>query len=244
MQKTVTIIKWMILASLLVTAFVNCDGFELANTLNDELESGSSDVVSSDNCVLAPAQYRNPKGIDEVTSLINVLPKPLSIPCLIENLPQPLKVYSFESTGSAQPSVDSNNPRIFIFVNNLIVSVTPKGIGRELVEFSQVISSTESVKGEIKFPVVSELDVAAPYDSIRESFGTSCRVCHLGERSVSGFAGEAYASPILRPGSAGRQTALKMKLQTASCDDSDDPSRCKMLRSIFKNGNAQDANFP
>ncbi|WP_413558326.1 hypothetical protein [Bdellovibrio sp. HCB209] len=234
-------IKWLILSLLLMTAFVNCEGFELARSLNEELESGS---VSSDNCVLASAQYRNPKSIDDVTTLINVLPKPLSIPCLIENLPKPLKVYSFESTGSAQPSPDSNSPRIFIIIDKLIVSVIPKGIGRNFVEFSQVISSSESVKAEVQFPVVSELDVAAPYDSIRAAFGTSCRDCHMGERGVSGFAGDAYASVILRPGPVGRQTASKMRLLSANCDDADDPARCKMLRAVFVNGQAQDTSFP
>ncbi|QDK46511.1 hypothetical protein DOM22_15725 [Bdellovibrio sp. ZAP7] len=242
MRKSV-LIKLFAIAFPLVTLFVNCDGFEIAENISGELESGSS-LNSSDGCLLAPAQYRSPKTIDEVTTLINALPKPVSIPCLIENLPAPLKIYSVESTGSAQPSVDSNNPRIFIFINNVIVSVTPQGLGSQVVEFSQRISSTESVKGEISFPVVSELDVEAPYKGIRAAFGTSCRDCHTGERSVSGFAGDAYASSILRPSTVGRQTALKMQLQTAYCKDSEDPFRCKMLRSIFINGKAQDSNFP
>lgn len=238
MRKMVAV-KLVILTIPLVTAFVNCDGFEIADHLEEELA-----LASSDNCVIAPAQYRDLKTIDDVTLLINALPKPVSIPCLVENLPKPLNVYSVESTGSAQPSVDSNNPRIFIIINKLVVSVTPKGLGSQAVEFSQFISSTESVKGEIKFPVVSELDVAAPYDSIREAFGTSCRVCHLGERGISGFAGDAYASPVIRPTAVGRQTASKMRLLTSSCDDADDPARCKMLRAVFVNGKAQDTSFP
>lgn len=232
-----TIIFLVIVSTIVMTAFINCGAPK-------SIVSGESALSSNTNCAIAPSQYRNPKTIDDVTKLVNALPKPVYIPCLIENLPRPLKIFSVESTFSGQPSVDSDNPRIFILLGNLSMSVTPKGIGSQHIEFGQKVSSSESVKAELQFPVISDTDLSVPYSSVRSGSGTSCSACHSGERAISGFSGDAFASNVMRPDLFRQQSASKMRSVTSNCNDKLDQFRCELLRSIFFTGQAQDSNFP
>ncbi len=223
----------------LVFAFENCGVPGGADQSTD-----SSSQAQLGVCALAPSSLRNPSSIDQVTQLINALPKPLSISCLIENLPAPLKVFAMNSALSAQPSVGINNPRIFIINGNLVLSVVPAGIGKNLLEYGQLINFSESVKAELTFPIPDGIPYSRPYSQIRSGVTTSCRSCHSSERSVAGFSGDALASAVLRPDPFNRQTSARLRGIAAQCDKASDPYRCEMLNSIFIKGRAQDADFP
>ncbi len=217
-------------------AFVNCGVFDPPKS------SSSKDDESS--CTMAPVHLRSPTTIDQVTELINALPKPLSIPCLIENLPTPLKVFAVNSNFSAQPAEGADSPRIFIINGKLVLSVVPAGIGKDLLEYGQFINSTESVKAELKFPLEEQIALSQPYDHIKSGSGTSCRFCHTSERSINGFGGEAFASSIMRPSFFQRQTSARLRTLAQNCDKANDPYRCEMLNSVFVRGRAQDADLP
>lgn len=222
--------------------------FAFNNCSKGTSESGSTDSASlaqtATGCYLADQSLRSPKTMDDVTKLINALPKPLTIPCLIENLPAPLKVFSMQSSFSAQPSQSADTPRVFIVINKMVLSVVPTGSGRNLLEMSQIYDSTLSVKTEVSFPVTSSILASAPYERIRSGSGTSCRSCHTSELQVSGFAGTAFASTTLRPDSNRRIPVTDSQSAARSCNMASDPDRCKMMRAIFITGNAQDTTFP
>jgi hypothetical protein len=217
-------------------AFVNCGVFDPPQS------SSSKEDVST--CPMAPAHLRAPATIDQVTELINALPKPLSIPCLIENLPTPLKVFAANSNFSAQPAEGADSPRIFIISGKLVLSVVPAGVGKDLLEYGQFINSTESVKAELEFPIEDTIPLTQPYDHIKSGTGTSCRFCHSSERSISGFGGDAFASAVVRPSFFQRQTAARLRTVAQNCNKATDPYRCEMLNSIFVRGKAQDADLP
>lgn len=196
------------------------------------------------NCALAPAALRSPDTIDEVTALVNALPKPLTLPCFIANLATPLKVSALQSTFSAQPSESTQTPRVFIINGAFTLSVVPTGIGKDLLEMGQMLSSSESVKAELKFPITANISAAEPYDHIRSGSGTNCIGCHTGERDVAGFPAMAFASSVVRPNFSALLPASQMRQAALACDQIADPYRCAMMRAIFVTGQAQDANFP
>jgi len=224
----------------LLFAFNNC-----SKGADDSSSNGPINLAqTASGCYLANQNLRNPKTMDEVTALVNALPKPVTLPCLIENLPTPLKVFSLQSSFSAQPSQSAETPRVFIIINKMVLSVVPTGIGRNLLEMSEMTSATMSVKTEIAFPVSQVIATALPYERIRSGSGTSCRACHTSELSVTGYAGTAFASTTLRPDYTRRIPSTDLQSTARSCNMASDPDRCKMMRAIFLTGNAQDAAFP
>ncbi len=63
----------------------------------------------------APAGVSNsPRTIDETVTLINALPKPLSLPCFLESLARPLEISASYGVFSAQPAKGIRSPRIFV----------------------------------------------------------------------------------------------------------------------------------
>src|SRR5687768_10615887 len=51
-----------------------------------------------------------PRSIQEMVDVVNALPKPVELPCLLESLPRPLEVYATLSTLSAQQTFDRAYP--------------------------------------------------------------------------------------------------------------------------------------
>lgn len=198
-------------------------------------------------CAMADPSLRSPTTFDGVVALINALPKPLTLPCFLENLPKPMKVNSTRSTASAQPSDSDSNPRVFIIMGTkLILSVVPTGPGRLLLEMSEYVNTQDSVKAEIRFPVTATIGNDALYDHIRFTSGTSCGLCHTRERSASiyGFTHpNAFVSEVMRPtarmisSNSGRSYAL-------ACNTATELYRCQMLWAVFVNGKAQDSAMP
>jgi hypothetical protein len=225
----------LLLSSLVVLPlfFTNCDVKKPAGVVE---ASSLSDCSGS-----APPHLRNPANIDQVITLINALPKPLSIDCFISSLQQPLATYAVNNAFSAQPSMGIDNPRIFIIRGSFLLSVVPAGPGTRLLEMSELISGSASVKGEIEFPVLQELAANAAYIKILspQGDGTTCRGCHSGEVSYSGA---SFSSAIVRPDPAKKILLSYMKYQTGRCTDLND-SRCKMLRAIFQDSTVE-GNFP
>lgn len=179
-------------------------------------------------------------------TMINQLPKPLSVACFLSHFKKPLQIFAVDNQFSAQPSQGRESPRIFIFSGNLVVSVVPAGPSREFVEFSQLTSPSLSVKGELPFPITETLPPSAPYARIAEEFGgTSCRICHqLEARATNITTGEAYNSFILRPDPFKRVDQDTLQWFSQRCDSKADAERCRILNAIFLSGNAQDAEFP
>jgi hypothetical protein len=229
-----------IIASVLILnlLYANCAGHA-----PEQETSLSSQAACGDGL---PESTRSPATIEQLITLINQLPKPLSIDCLIKSLKRPLKVFSVDSPSSLQPSLGMDNPRIFIINGNLVLSVVPKGPGRFLLEMGQKVSSTGSIKGELQFPVATELTHDSPYSRILENGnGTSCRTCHTNEgRAVGTPSAYSYQSTLIPPSEQSRVDKIYLKSAAQFCNSSTDAYRCQMLRAIFIDGQAQDVAFP
>lgn len=191
------------------------------------------------------ADSNDPQTIEEMMNLINELPKPLDIPCLMSVLKRPLKIQMTNSKLSAQPAEGNDSPRIFIFKNDLVISIVPAGPGSELLEVSEMYSDTLSLKGELKFPLYEDIPLSAPYDRIDLGNGrTTCQQCHNSESQDSSITyANAFTSVALKP-----ETSVKIydfSNDIYQCELAAFKSyRCRMILAIFQDNQVEDVEFP
>lgn len=188
----------------------------------------------------------SPQNINQAIDLINSLPKPVSIPCFIQALNRPLRVNTTSSILSVQPAVGTINPRVFMMIGKLVMSVAPAGDGKDLLEFSFMYNDTQSLKGEILFPVSSNLSYTEPYVQVETGGQSSCSGCHVEEVLDTSVVGTtAYLSKALKPAANRNVPVNSFYQQSYLCDFNNDKTyRCQVIRSLFENGTLIQASFP
>ena len=206
-------------------------------------ETTSAVSQVSTTCSAPPGVSNSPGTIAETVKLINSLPKPVTIACFVQSLSRPLAVYASMSASSAQPAVGPGNPRMFIFSKQLILTIAPAGFGGDLLEMGQLTSNAESIKGELKFPIYSQIPTHLPFSRIDEGGSTTCVFCHQPEYRASGYT-NAFVSRAIRASSFSRVSLNDLKLQALACDALAEPYRCGILRSVFDHGEVVDQDFP
>lgn len=198
------------------------------------------------DCVPSNGATGSPRTIEEAVALINSLPRPTSVACLVESLDRPLRVSASESNLSAQPAQGRRSPRIFLFSGPLILSVVPEGMGAEVVEFSQLDDSGRSVKGELAFPVEAEVPPEAPYTKVMfQPELTFCALCHADEQPAYRVGGAwAYSSRALRPVDSSLVSLEELRREASTCDATVEPERCQLLQELFEHGTPRAHTFP
>lgn len=236
--------KWGIVLALsslvLLTTFNNCGGS------TQPTSTSVASLSSQDSCRLRAGEVSlNPKTVDQVVELINRIEKPVTLPCLISFLPKPLKIYAVNNQASAQPAGGPDSPRIFLFNENLILSVVPDGIAKDYLEMSEVVGIYRSVKAELKFPINDIVVNGEPYLTITDQAGaTTCRGCHENATpSTTITSGPAYVSDMILPNPTKRVLDTDLKYWAQYCNSNLTPFRCTMLKNIMLNGQAADAPF-
>ena len=193
---------------------------------------------------------RSPQNINEVTDLINELPKPLDLQCFLKSLARPLKVNLTLSSLSAQPAVGRTSPRVFIFYNQLVLSVAPEGKGAKLLEVSFMYTDSTSLKGEYEFPITdSNISYQTPFDRIAtdpsiNSAGTTCQACHSGETLDNSISeANAFTSVAIKP--ASNMNLSSFKLENTKCELANlKDYRCRLINAIFKDQDVDSVDFP
>jgi hypothetical protein len=230
----------------LALALAGCGDADVASAPRDA-EQDAEDAGDAapgqlpDDAGVEPARCRAPEGVStsphsiaEVVALLNALPKPVTLPCLLETLARPLALSATDSVFSLQPARGAKSPRIFLQFDGLILSVVPDGDGAPLLEMGERRSATTSLKAELAFPITAELDAAAPY--VRLPFDenlTNCGVCHQGEVAAQDIAQPfATISQALRPRADQRVPLERVLAEARACDPSVEPERCAMLDAL------------
>lgn len=193
---------------------------------------------------LDPTVSTYPQTIEETISLINALPKPLSLGCFIESLDRPLGVNATTSVFSAQPAAGERSPRLFLMMGNLILSIVPEGDGSLLLEFGEFVSERQTLKGELVFPVEDTLPVDAAYERVlfNEGQSTVCGFCHRGEYSSDLHPG-GFISEAFRPAYWSVVELEWVELQWRTCDANLEPDRCAILDGVFGRGEVHEEPF-
>jgi hypothetical protein len=198
-------------------------------------------------CVAPDGTRAAPHSVQDVVDLVNALPKPVSLPCLLETLQRPLKVHATRSTISAQPAVGRRSPRIFMFFDGLVLSVVPAGMGSPLLEFGEVRTELRTLKAEMEFPVHDSLPRDAPFKRILyRDAQTTCAFCHAAEvqDDRTDFT-PAFVSQALRPAlQSDRVSVAELTTELDTCNESEEPERCALLKALYSQGTPVDTNFP
>ena len=187
-----------------------------------------------------------PTSVGEMVTLVNALPRPLTLVCLLESLQRPLHVSAVLSRISLQPATGTRSPRLFLSSGKLVSSISIEGKGSELMEFGEFVDETRTIKAEIAFPVMGTVEPADPYRRISDARGTSCRFCHAFEEpalELVPFA-PAYISSALRPSWPSLMELSDVRKEHQECDPSAEPQRCALLRALFEHGEVRSWTFP
>lgn len=238
--------KNLLRLSILILALTSwgCKKEHLPEESQGDREVQREKLITTCDYSQVESSLRFPKTINESVDLINALPKPLSLACFIESLSRPLKVNLTLSKLSAQPAVGDKSPRIFLFLDSLILSIAPEGKGAPFLELSQMYSDSYSLKAELQFPVLENITYQTGYDRIVQGEMTTCGTCHNNEAlDTTVSESNAYVSVAIKP-----DTNLALDTfsnenylcQTASVLT----YRCQMILALFKHDNLLEESFP
>lgn len=207
--------------------------------------ASTSATASFEDCKPPQGVSGSPKTIEEAVTLINSLPKPVSVACFVAALDRPIKANLTSNSNSAQPAVGTRSPRIFIVIDKLNISVVPEGIGQDYVEFSYMVSETMSVKAELEFPIIENVTPQTPYSRIRYNKGTACAVCHgIEARFADVTFTEAFYSLAFQPQKNTRVGLETFRGEVAKCNPAVEPKRCALISAFFSQGPVQNYEFP
>lgn len=197
-------------------------------------------------CAAPEGVSGSPNNVAEVLTLLNALPKPVSLPCFLRALSRPLAIHATESIFSLQQAAGKRSPRIFVFFEGLIFSVVPEGTGSHLVEFGETRPDNRSLKAELEFPIPTELSDSDPFEGFMlTEDATNCAICHDDEELAQDITyARAYVSQSLQPAAGQRVDVESLQGEQLACDSSAEAERCAMLDAIFDQGNVVETQFP
>lgn len=189
-------------------------------------------------CSAPPGVSASPRSVAALVELINSLPRPTSLPCLLETLERPLEVYLTRSELSLQPADGVRNPRTFIVKDKLVLSVVPGGEHSALLEIGYMSAPGRSQKGEIAFPITEDVTPAAVLERISFGHVSICGGCHGAETRPddSFFTEGSFESAIAVPLPFYEVEIESLREEARLCDPSREASRCDMLSALFDRG--------
>ncbi len=243
---------WIPLTSMLVA--VGCseppdaspastDGSTTSSTVSDGADSTAAEPPPT-ACAEPTDVVGAPQTIGEAVAFIDQLPRPVSLDCFVERLERPLPLNATFSTVSLQPAVGSASPRVFVFYGDLIMSVAVSGDGRQLLEFGELVSDTQSIKAELEFPIAGAVSTVEAMERVLDVTGTKCRLCH-GSEDPSDAYEMAFVSDALRfREDVERVSLTDLRAEYEACDAQVEPERCARLDALFGFGEVVDAEFP
>jgi hypothetical protein len=212
-----------------------------------ETPSTSIDTEAKDTACAPVPGRPSPSTVLEVVERVNELPRPVTLPCFLHSLAKPLELNATESLISAQPAVGRRSPRLFIFVDPLILSISFDGVGSRLLEMGELrAGGTRALRAEIEFPVSGELSREAPFERILFlDHLTTCGACHADEQPAPDVTfTKAFESRPLRPVERERVSLESLARELVDCNAAREPERCAMLDAVFRSGAVIDREFP
>lgn len=211
---------------------------------DSESGSGSEGEPESRACAEPTTVVGRPRSIAEAVAFINELPRPVTLDCFLERLERPLALNATSSVVSLQPALGSASPRIFLFEDDLIMSVAVDGDpGRFLLEFGELVGEGRSIKAEVAFPVGASLELGDAFERVRDGDGTLCGVCHGGETASDRYPG-AFSSDAFAFRDQERVPLEMLMSRWESCDRKAEPERCERLDALLDHGDVREADFP
>jgi hypothetical protein len=192
-----------------------------------------------ERCLPAPGTTGSPQSIAALMELLEGLPKPTTVACLLQSLDRPLELYLTSSTFSAQPAPAERSPRTFVVLGPLLLSVVAEGDASTLVEVGYQTAPGRSIKAEIPFPLRADPTPAGLLDQVRIGRVTMCGGCHTNERQVPDafFEGDGgFESDVIPPLFVFEVGVDVLRAESEGCDAALEPERCGLLSALFDHG--------
>jgi hypothetical protein len=207
----------------------------------EPLPSSNQDgTTAARRCVPAPGTSGSPTTIEQLMELLDGLPRPTTVTCLLQSLDRPLELYLTSSIFSAQPAPAERSPRTFVVLGPLLLSVVAEGEASTLLEVGYQSAPGRSIKAEIAFPLRAAPTPGALLDQVRTGRVSMCAGCHTNERQVPDdfFDGgeDAFESDVIPPLYVFQVDVDVLRAEAAGCDAQLEPDRCGMLSAIFDHG--------
>ena len=182
--------------------------------------------------------------IASAVTRLNALPAPVDAPCFVASLPRPLSLVSTTGVTSAQPAVGKENPRVFLLLPGVAISVVADGDGAKLLEFGEWVTPTRTLKGELGLPVTAPLAADAPFKHVLYGTpATTCALCHRDEAPHDTIPG-AYVSVAFKPQPRSFVTVSALAAEHELCvTAADDTGRCALFHALFDFGEVKDGAF-
>lgn len=202
---------------------------------SEEITDATDPDLRPRGCI-APPGLGAPTDIAALVELIDALPHPVTLPCLLESFDRPLEIYASSSTAGAQPALGQRSPRIFVRIGALSMSLVPDGDGRDTLELAQDVGARRSIKAELGFPIAESLAPGAPYARVAAGSGTVCGACHGEERSEPAVDPGAYSSDVFQDDPSQALPLALVRQYFRDCDAMREPERCARLDALFGHG--------
>lgn len=221
--------------------------------------NGNEEKLPLADCQEVGRVRGEPASIQETVDLINALPRPVTVPCVLAALPRPLHLVATTSVLSAQPAFGHQSPRLFVLMNGLSVSFVPppplnwmssrEPHSHTVIEFGEWVDAENTIKGELSFPVERDLDSDAPYeDLLFNERVTGCGFCHANEALYPDTSTISFRSLALRPLPRTLLSLDDVLQQAELCDENQEPERCHFFHALTEYGDvlqgAFDENLP
>lgn len=205
------------------------------------LDAGSHASAALQACAAVQVPERVTTIAAAVTRL-NALPAPVTPACFVAGLARPLELVSTTSVLSAQPASGRENPRVFILLPGLVVSVVAVGGGAPLLEFAQWMTPNRTLKGEVELPPSAPFADDAPFTRVHTNLGvSSCGLCHRNEAPHptidAGFISDAF-----RPEPTTLVPLSELSAQHVACGE-DTSERCELFHALFDFGQVKQGAF-
>lgn len=228
----------LVLATLIAASSSGC--------MNDGSQKANGGMTDPPRCVAPEGAPTSPQTIADVVALVNALPSPVTLPCFVQALERPLLMHAAVSVISAQPSVGTRSPRIFLFWQGLRASIVLAGGGSPLLELGEILPESRSLKAEIFFPVTAPLDPVTPYERILFTPNvTRCGFCHPVEEPDPDITfASAFTSVALRPLDSYAVSIASLANELAICDPKAEADRCALLQALFDGATPVEQAFP
>lgn len=193
----------------------------------------------------ACAAVQTPERVTTIAAAVtrlNALPAPVTPACFVAGLGRPLELVATTSVLSAQPAAGRENPRVFLLLPGLVVSVVASGGGAPLLEFAQWMTPTRTLKGELELPFSAPLAEDAPFARVHTNLNvSSCGLCHRNEAPHPTIDG-GFVSDAFRPEPTTLVPLSELVAQHTACGE--DPSeRCELFHALFDFGAVKQGAF-
>lgn len=226
----------------------------VTSALDDQTEAplptapAAHGLLAPDTCKPAAGTTGSPQTILQLVDLINGLPRPVTLQCLLSSLDRPLGLVATENVISAQPALGPDDPRVFVVSGRLSMSLVTNGDYRAYLELGEYsVDAQRSIKGELQFPVTEALEARAPFARLltESQTATRCRICHYPEQPVTSYDFEgAFESIAYRPYPQYDLPVQHVRQLYEACDVERQAERCATLSALFAHGDVVAGAFP